>query len=422
MLSLKKRAAYLVTGFLLVQQSLSFAAPLELSLDESVDYALRHNPSIQIASKDKEQSQWSVNEAKAGKAPTVSLGSNYTRQGQGDAAASKDSSSSSLRMNWQLYNGGRTDTQVDQAKLGVTSADLNIEKAKEQLKLDTTTDYFAVLQANNMLDVNKQTVDNLQAHLAIVQAKYDAGVVAKSDLLRSQVELANAQQNLIKAQNQRDLAVTALLNAMNMDAGTELQLKDELKYQADGRTLDELISLAKQDRPEMALTKTSIDSANNSVKIAQSNDSPSVSASASMGSNDSLLPNNDNWSVGLSASWNVFDGGVTKSKINEAKASLDKAKLQAEQTADAIEQEVRGNYLSMKEAEKRLETTEVAVNQANEDLYIAQEKYKAGVGTNLDVIDAQLAYTQAKTNHIQALYDYNVNRAKLDKSIGVAVN
>lgn len=418
MIRLKNKASYIVAGLLLLQQSISFAAPLELSLDESVDYALKHNPSIQIASKDKEQSEWGVGEAKAGSSPTLSLGSSYNRQGQGDADG-KDSSSSSVRMNWQLYNGGRTDAQIDQAKLGVTSADLNVEKAKEQVKLDTTTDYYAVLQANNMLDVNKQTVDNLQEHLNIVQAKYDAGVVAKSDLLRSQVELANAQQNLIKAQNQRDLAVTALLNAMNMDVGTELQLKDELKYQPDTRTLDDLIDAAKQNRPEMALTKTSIDSANNSVKIAESNNSPSISASASMGSNDSLLPSNDNWSVGLSASWNIFDGGVTKSKVNEAKAALDKAKIQADQTADSIEQEVRSDYLSMKEAEKRLETTEVAVNQANEDLYIAQEKYKAGVGTNLDVIDAQLAYTQAKTNHIQALYDYNVNKAKLDKAIGV---
>ena len=83
---------------------------------------------------------------------------------------------------------------------------------------------------------------------------------------------------------------------------------------------------------------------------------------------------------------------------------------------------MRQAYLSMQEADKRLATTEMAVNKAEEDLYIAQEKYKAGAGTNLDVIDANLSLTQAKTNHIQALYDYNVSMAKLDKAIGTQVN
>lgn len=416
MLSLKNKAAMITAGLIILQNTISFASPVQLSLEQSIDFALKNNPSIRIADVDKERSVWGVNEAKAGKMPTVSLSSGYSYQGN----SGQDSVNNSLRMNWQLYNGGRTDAQIDQAKLNVASADINVEKAKQQLKLDTTTAYYNVLGTKNMQAVNEATVNNLKSHLRIVQAKYETGVVAKSDLLRAEVELANAEQNLIKAQNQQELAITTLLNTMNMDGNTELNLAGELQYQTDTRTLEESIALAKHNRPEMALAKTAIDSAAKGIDIAESNNSPSVSMSASSGWNDTLLPGDDNnWSVGLSASWNVFDAGVTKAKINQAQSSKSKAELQAEQTADTVEQDVRQSYLGMKEAEKRLRTTEVAANKANEDLYIAQETYTAGIGTNLDVIDAQLAFTQAKTNHVQALYDYNINKAKLDKAIGL---
>lgn len=415
MIRIKNKAAMITAGLIILQHTISFAAPVELSLEQSIEYALQNNPSVKIANADKERSAWGVSEAKAGKMPSISLGSSYNYQGN----SGQDSLNNSLRMNWQLYSGGRTEAQIDQAKINVSAADLNVEKAKQQLTLDTTTAYYSVLQSKNMLSVNEETVDNLKAHLNIVQAKYEAGVVAKSDLLRAEVEVSNAEQNLIKAQNQRDLAVTSLLNTMNMDANTELQLDGDLQYKADPRTLDESIAMARHNRPEVALAKTSIDSASKGIKIAESSNLPSISMSASTGWNDSALPSSDNnWSVGVSASWNVFDGGVTKAKVNQAESSMDKAQLQAEQVGDSVEQEVRQSYLGMKEAEKRLQTTEVAANKAKEDLYIAQESYKAGVGTNLDVFDAQLALTQAKTNHVQALYDYNINKAKLDKAIG----
>lgn len=417
MLNLKSKAAYIAAGLIFLQQTFAFAAPVELSLQDSINNTLKNNPSVQIADQDKKKSELSVNETKAGKMPTLSLGSKYNHQSN----SNDDNFSNSLQMSWKLYSGGRTEAQIDQAKLGVRTADLNVEKTKQQLTLDATTNYYGVLEAQNMLTVNQESVGNLQAHLNIVQAKYQEGMVAKSELLRAEVEVANANQNLIKAQNQYDLAVSNLLTTMNMDGGTELKLKGELTYQPDTRTLEQAIQSAKQNRPEAVQAQVGIDSAKKGIEIAQSDKRPSVSLSASTGWNDSLLPNNDNsWSIGASASWNIFDAGVTKSKVSQAETSLAKANLQVEQTLDSIEQDVRQSYLSMKEAEKRLSSTEVTVNKAKEDLYIAQESYKAGVGTNLDVFDAQLALTQAKTNHVQALYDYNVNKAKLDKAMGVA--
>jgi len=371
-----------------------------------------------MAQSDKDKSKWSVDEAKAGRLPTVSLGSSYSLKDNNPAGT--DDLSNSLRMNWQLYSGGRVEGQIDQAKRGVQVADLGVEKTKQQLKLDTTSAYFTILQTKNLVDVNQQSVSNLQEHLTSVQAKYDVGVVAKSDVLRAEVELANAQQNLIKAQNNYDLAVAGLLNTMTIDPGTELALTDTLSYQKYDKTLEDSLAAA-QVRPDVAQADENVKIAETAIKVAKSGNRPSVSVSASNGWSGSVLPESgdDNWNVGLSASWSLFDAGSSNAKVKQADASLDKVKEQAVQVKNAAALEVRQNYLSMQEAEKRIDTNKVAVGKAEEDLVIAREKYNAGVGTNLDVIDAQLALTQAKTNEIQALYDYNVSVAKIDKAIGL---
>ncbi len=416
--SVRNSAKLIAAVLVMLNASVAFAAPVELSLSDSVALALKNNPSIKMAQSDKDKSQWSVSEAQAGRMPTVSLGNSYSLKDHNPAGT--DDLSGSLRMNWQLYSGGRVEGQIDQAKRGVGVADLGVEKTKQQLKLDTTTAYFTILQTKNLVEVNQQSVSNLQEHLNSVQAKYDVGVVAKSDVLRAEVELANAQQNLIKAQNNYDLAVAGLLNTMTIDPGTELALTDTLNYNKYDKTLDDSLQAA-QTRPDVAQAEENVKISETAIKMAKSGKLPSVSLSASNGWNGSVLPGSgdDDWSVGLSASWSIFDAGSTSAKVKQADASLDKAKEQLVQVKNSAALEVRQNYLSMQEAEKRIDTNKVAVGKAEEDLVIAREKYNAGVGTNLDVIDAQLALTQAKTNEIQALFDYNVNVAKIDKAIGL---
>ncbi|WP_066245097.1 TolC family protein [Anaerosporomusa subterranea] len=412
---LKRKIAVFAAGLMLINQASLFAAPLELTLSDSIAIALKENASITIAQADKERSEWGVNEAQTGKLPTLSLGSSYN---WAESQAGSDGSlNNSLRMNWQLYNGGRTDRQVEQAKEGVLVSELGIQKAKQQLKLDVTTAYFNVLQAQNMVNVNQETVNNFKQHLQIVEEKFKVGVVAKSDVLRSEVELANAEQNLIKSENGYDVAVATLLNIMDRTSETEVVLKDDFGYEKSTISLDESLVLARKNRPDITQSEANVRIAEQGVAIAESGNSPTVSLSASKGWND-VVPDNGNWSAGVSANWNIFDAGLTKSKVRQADASLVKAKEQAKQVSDSVALEVRQAYLNMLEGEKRIQTTDVASQKAQEDMFIAQEKYRAGVGTNLDVIDAQLALTQARTNRIQALYDFNVSKAKLDKAVG----
>lgn len=425
--AIMRRVASLLAGVVLVAGTVAAAAPVELTLDDSIAMALKNNPQIKMADANVMNAQGLLDQAVAGGRPVITVGHTDSR---GESRNSLTGSyvignnfDNKLSLTLPLYTGGRLESSIEQAKTNYQSSLLGVDKTARQLKLDTTTAYYNVLQARNLVKVAQESVDNLAEHLKNVQAQYAVGTVAKSDVLRSEVELANAQQNLIKAKNNYDLAVTSLENIIGLPLGTELTLKEELAYTPVKMTLDQALDIALANRPELKQAQLGIQSAQYGLKVAQSGSRPTVNFTAYNDWNDHDFPGLDNstWGMSVIASWNVFDSGLTKSKIKQAQAGIDQAQAQAKYTRDNVVLDVQQAYLSLKEAEKRIQTTQVAVDKAQEDYNIAQVRYSAGVGTNLDVMDAQVALTQAKTNYIQALYDYNTSRAKLEKAIGAPV-
>jgi len=403
------------------------AAPAELSLDDSIALALKNNPTIKIAEAGKEKSLWGIEQAKAGKGFTLG----YTHS---DIRTDKSSTtlavvplynlfSNQLTLSLPIYTGGKLEGLIDQAKLNFKVSNLNVDATKQQLKLSATTGYFTVLQTRNLLEVSKQSVDDFGGHLKNVQLQLDAGTVALSDVLQTQVQLANAQDGLIKAQNNYDLAEANLNNIIGLPLDGEIKLKENLKYQQYSLNLNDCVQYALVNRPEMVQAQASVAIARDQVKIAHSGALPTLGFNATNGWEANNFPGaqNSNWTVSMTTSLNVFDSGLVKSQVKQAEYGVTTAQEQARQTRDTISLQVRQAFLSMNEAEKRIDTSQVAVNQAQEDFRMSQVRYEAGVGTNLDVIDAELALTQAKTNYIQALYDYNTSKALLDQAMGVPV-
>ncbi len=421
----QKKAAMALTGVcMLMQTGLVVASSVELSLDDSISLALKNNPSIKMAATDKDKADWALKQAQGGKGPTISFNNTSSRGTLGTGSETVyDFYKNNVSLTLPLYTAGKLEGLVNQAKWNVNIADLGVTKSQQQIKLDATSAYFGILQARNMVKVNQESVSSLEQHLKNVRAQFEVGTVAKSDVLRSEVELANAQQTLTKAQNTYDLAVASLNNVIGLPLDTELIIKEELQYQPYARSLSESIRFGLQNRPDTAQAEAAVKVAEETVKVAKSGYGPTVAVSGGIGRWDYKSPGTgfDSWSISLSSTWNVFDTGVTNSQVKQADAAVQKANYTAQQTRDSVQLEIRQNYLSMQEAEKRISTSQVAVSKAEEDFKIAQVRYSAGVGTNLDVIDAQVALTQAKTNYVQALYDYNTNKAKLEKAMGVPV-
>lgn len=432
---------------LLCTQSV-FAETLELDLDDAVQRALTTNPAVKIAISQKKGSKAELNAARSGRGISISVNHQSGRGGYADDQYSRaltsisgglpvyseenvgkgigNSHSNSITASIPIYTGGQLSGTIDQAKANYKSYALGETKAYIEMKKTATDGYFSLLQAGNMENLYQDSVNQLEEHLKNVQAQYDVGVVAKVDVLRSEVSLANAQQQLIQAANNYDVAEASLNKIIGTSLDTTLKLKDSLQYNTPYENdMQYCLDYASMNRVDLEQGRLAVDAAKGAVKVAKSGFLPKVNASAgeAWGGNGSNWPGDDkeNWTVGISASMNIFDSGVTLSKVHAAEEKLLQAEETYRDTVNSVELEVRSNYLGLREAEKRISTTQVAVAKAEEDFHIAQVRYMAGVGTNLDVIDAQVALTEARTNFVNALYDYNTSKIALETAMGVPV-
>lgn len=421
----KKRLTAIIAGGLFAFNSgVVLADTVELTLDESIEMALKNNTSIKISEADKESALWALKEAKGAKSFSIDLSHQDVKLGGDSYDRSADRYSNSAAVTLPIYTGDKLESLIKQAQIGAEVGGLNLEDTKQQIKLDTTKGYFAILQASNLIQVCEETVRNLEEHLKNVRAQYAVGTVAKSDVLRSEVELANAEQELIKAKNNYELTMSSFNNIVGLPLDTIVAIHDQMKYDKYQLSLDDSIDFALRNRPDGIAAQKAIRSAEEGIDVARSGQLPTVALSFKNEWNDKDFPGTEtsDWQVGLSTQWNVFDGNVTRSKVKQAQYALIKTKEQAQQKKDAIQLEVRQAYLNIGEAEKRINTSSVAVDKAQEDFKIAQVRYSAGVGTNTDVMDAQVKLTEAQTNYIQSLYDYNTSKAALDKAMGIAVD
>ncbi|MBP2643100.1 MAG: tolC 1 [Firmicutes bacterium] len=407
-----------------------------LTLPESIDLALKNNPTIQIAQANIEKAHWGLEQARANNGVTLEYNYLYGRSDQPPSWYNNTTTnfeypawsdtytfySHQLKLQLPLYTGGKLESTADMANRGKIAMGLALTSTKEQLTLEVTTSYYNVLQARNLSVVAQQAVDDLSAHLNNVQYHYDAGTVALSDVLQTQVRLADARNNLIKAQNAAKMARYNLNKVIGLSLTDDTNLDDHISFEPYTGTLEDSLAIAFKNRAEIQQAKLQVAMSEDKIKIAQSNNLPTVAAIATENIADSIPANskhNTDWAVAISVSFNVFDNGITKTKTKDALAELTIAAQQKRQLEDAITLEVSNTYLSVQEAAERIKNNQVAVNQSKRDYEMAQERYNSGIGTNLDVMDAEVAMTQAKTNYIQALYDYNSSRSQLNKAMGL---
>lgn len=427
----------LTKRFLLLSAALTMALgqsafageTVALNLDDAMLRAFQTNPTVSIAQYELDSARASYNAARQSRGISVTASHQTKRYGNDDAVEVNgnwtkgigNKHSNGLTASLPIFTGGKLSGQIQKAKANFKYNEIGVQRTYNEMRSTVTSGYFDMLQADNMQKLSAESVTRLEDHLKNVQAQYDVGVVAKADVLRSQVELADAKQDLIKAENQYQLAEASLNRIVGLPMDTNLKLDNILVYTAYDRTMEDCLAYAAEHRPELEQAKQNVEAYKGALKVARSGHMPQVAASASQSWSDTNWPGdeNGNWGVGVSVEMNVFDTGVTLSKIHGAEADLKNAEETYRDTVDSVNLDVRNNYLSLREAEKRIGNTKLAVEQADEDYRIAQLRYMSGVGTNTDVLDAQVALTKAKTNYTQALYDYNTSKTALETSIGV---
>lgn len=412
---------------------------VDLNLPKTVQMALDYNRDIKNSQYALKKAEYAINQAQAGKKPTVDYNFGAQRSRATDAAtysraaslmgganSVSNAFSNGISVNIPLYTGGLVEGQIDVAKLGKTNAQEEILRVEQATKYSAIQGYYGLLAYQELQGVYHEAVDNLQGHLDNVQAQYNVGTKARVDVLSSDVSLANAKTTAITADNNVAVAESNLNNILGLPLETKLNLADhQLPFDTYNISLQEATDYAMKYRPEVLQAAIAVQEAERNIDIANAGNRPTVAITGGNDWADNTFPgidaNKRSWKVAAGVTYSLYDGGATKAKVNQAKQDLLVARETEQKTREAVQLEVKQAYLNIRSAAQKVEETQTVVDQARENYRIQNIRYQAGVGINLDVLDAQLSLNEAQVNHIQALYDYNVGIAKLEQVMGVDV-
>ncbi|MEK7851897.1 MAG: efflux RND transporter permease subunit, partial [Deltaproteobacteria bacterium] len=402
-----------------------------LSLEECISIALEKHPSIRASQKDIAVADEQYKEAVSSYYPKVSIDASYTRSETKALSFIKGESetySAFLKAEQKVYDFGRTGGSVDAAKSSVNAKEWDLSKTKLETVYNVKESFYNVFKATGLTKVQEASVTQAESHLEQAKGFYEAGAKAKFDVTKAEVELNQAQLDLIKARNAFNTALATLKARMGLDQNFPLAIDTAQPKASHGINLEHVVSEALKRRPEIQSIDSKIKGGEANLRASKGNYYPSVAASASYGyydqyplgnGDDLFLDKNRRWNMGLSLNIPLFEGFVTQGKVSESVANIDLLKAQKEALSNNITLEVTQAYLELQNSEALISVAESGLNKARESLDLANGRYEAGVGTILEVTDAQAAYIRAETDLVNARYDLALARARLEKTVGL---
>jgi outer membrane protein len=402
-----------------------------LSLVQCVQIALAVNPQLSMAQNGVRQATAAVTQARSARLPNLSFdgsaGASRQRGGSGGGGGAPTGSPSStswgtdLVLSQTLYQSGLSEG-IRSARASAQASRLGLDDTRRIVILDVAQSYYAALAATALVDVAGRTLENAARHVDMATARITAGTVAQSDLYPFQVEMAQARLSAIAAENQAQTSLTALKEAIGLPAGTQLQLADELGRPPLTGTLPDLLQTAYRDRPDVRRQQALIEAARLTARVAEIDRGPvlDVSGGATYGTGSGATGTDAQVQAGVT--FPVFDGGYTKARAQSARAALDSSRQALQQLQIAVGAEVESSHLNAAEASNRIDAAEAALRAAQVSLDVAEQRYgtEVGIGTFIEVTDAQVNLRQAEVDRVQALYDYNTALAALRAAIGQA--
>jgi outer membrane protein TolC len=412
-----------------------------LTLEESVDIALKNSWTLNIAREGTKGAVAQKREAFTGFLPTFSTSYAYRRLNEepyfrspgipplpaGDwVMGTKDNYNWIIEARQPIFAGGGILASYLASKIGEGVAYAEETAMYQDVIQEVKVAYFDILRAQRLLEAAAQSVKMLEAHRDVAQNYYKVGFIAKNDLLYAEVELANGRQALIKAQNAVALAKARFNTLLKRRIFEPVEVVDILEYKPLKQSLEECLNIARESRPELIVSKLRAEQASKAVRVAQSEFFPSLSLVgnyAKFGDDASVSGSRyqdaESWYVMAVANWNFWEWGRTKFRVDASRARENQALEMVKEINEQITLEIKNAYLLLQEAESQILVSEKVIEQAEENFRIAEERYKERVATSTEVLDAQTLLTRAKSQYANALGDYNINYARLQRAMGV---
>jgi outer membrane protein TolC len=402
-----------------------------LNLERCIEIALKMQPTIIAASNTVNVNESRVGQAKANYYPWIDWSSNYSRikpaspssgSSGGSFGASDESFnqySTGFSLNQIIYDFGKTPNQVKIQNLNLDSSRSDMQNVTEQIIFTVKQAYYGVVQAKYNRIVAEDTIKQTKQHLEQAKGFFEAGTKPKFDVTKAEVDVSNAKLNLIRNENAFRISIVTLNNAMGIPDAPEYTLEEKMSFAKYEITLEDALTKAYQNRPDLKSIVSKRQAAERSIELAKTGYYPVLSGNAGYNWSGEQFPLEDGWNVGASLSFPLFSGFLTKYQVEESRANLNVIKANEESLRQIIFLEVQASYLTLRAAEEAIPTAKLGVEQAQENLDIANGRYAAGVGNPIEVTDAEVGLANARTFYIQALYVDKVAQASLEKAMGI---
>lgn len=409
-----------------------------ISLEQALELAKQNNNDLQVAVLQLQRSQSSLKEAQAALLPSLNLLGGVTRSRSSSATLQErqtakrlnipsenpDATSvfdSQAELRYDLYTSGRRTAAIKEAEEQVRLQKFEVERQSEEIRLNVATEYYGLQQSDESVRIARSAVENSQASLRDAQALERAGVGTKFDVLRSQVNLANSQQELTDALSQQAIARRRLALRLNLPQSVSITASDPVQLAGLWKSsLEDSIVLAYQNRAELQQKLAERNIREQQRKQALATLGPQISFIARYDLLDQFndgVAINDGYSVGLRASMNLYDGGASRARAARAKTEIAIAEAEFAERRNQVRFQVEEAYSSHLANLENVQTAATALDQAKESLRLARLRFQAGVGTQTDVINAQSELTRSEANRVRAILNYNLALTRLQRYV-----
>jgi outer membrane protein len=437
----------LVVLVLIVQSQTAFADnnSKPLSLADCINIALENSLVIRSADEGVIYAKAKKKEAGTGFLPMFSASYGYTRLSDDPyfdfpgnppyispstiTTGTKDNYILAFDVKQPIFAGGAIYYNYLANKIGEDVA--GQEKRQNVLTVieEVKTAYYSILKAAKVKDAAAKSVEMLQGHRDTAKAYYDVHLVPLNDLLRAEVEVANAQRNLLAAENAIEIANANFNTILRRGINTPVDIIDSFDVVPFNGGLDDCINTAMNMRPEMKAALARQKQSESVLKVEKAGFVPTVGATGHLeryGDQPELQGSpyrqRDDWYISAAATWNFWEWGRTKDRVDAGRARVNQADNAILQTGDRIALEVKRAWLDLKEAEKQVAVTKSMIKSAEENFRVSSERYREQLGTAVDVLDAQSLLTKARADYARAVGDYNILLARIERVIGIIGN
>jgi len=400
-----------------------------LTLEEAIAIALETQPQIQARLSDYAAAQFRVDQALAPLLPQIS-GSWTAARAQNVSGSPgtgltevrrtttfwTDSTLARVSASQLLFDFGKTFAATDVAKRNAAVTLEDLELQRQLVTLAVKEAYTNINFAQRLIKVQLQALERAELNLRSARGFFEVGTRPKSDVTRAEVDVANARLGVIQARNAERVARVALNTAMGIAADTPTQIRDNLVEQKAEFDRRQLLAEALGRRPEYKQEQLRVDAADAFVRQTFRNFLPDITGGGFYGAQRADM--NEVWELNIGLTWSIYDGGDRIARYREARANVEAARARVKARALDISREVEQAQLTLDETDERIQAAQAAVASAQENFRLAQGRFDAGVGTILELTDAQLALTQAQNTEAQALADHRIAVARLERAIG----